>query len=206
MGAHYKLNIARRDVSAFKNRLLERQLDKNDRSFLHFAEDDWSGWRINGCQQINRGGFTLGYKVDESDRSNFFEEACALIDAVPGRKHAIRLFRLAPGVHIGLHIDTGEYYLHRHWREIRKVHIPIITNPACRSYEDNDGVLTHYWPQEGEFWFLDGNERHAAFNYGDDYRWHLVVDIDPTPELFDLRMRGEPAGDVRPKGPFVKML
>lgn len=206
--AHYKLDIETHDVLQFARSIEQKQLSKNDRSFLHFAQDDWSGWLINGCRQVNRGGFVLGYTVDDlANRASFFPEACAIVDAVPGKKHAIRLFRLAPNVHIDLHVDTGEYYLHRHWREIRKVHVPIITNPGCRNYEEVDGVKQYYWLRPGEFWLLDGNQRHGAMNFGEEFRFHLVIDVDPTPELFNLCRRAEPTtrASLLSSG-FVKML
>jgi hypothetical protein len=206
--AHHRLDLPTLNVDAFVRALEQKQLNKDDKSFLHFAEEDWSGWLINGCRQVNREGFVLGYTVDSlANRASYFPEACPFIDAVPGEKHAIRLFRLAPGVNIDLHVDTGEFYLRRHWREIRKVHVPLVTNESCRNYEEINGQKHYYWFKPGEFWMLNGNERHGALNYGLRYRWHLVIDVDPSPELESLmRPGGESVGPAQPSTREIKML
>jgi hypothetical protein len=156
--------------------------------FIYFDGDKWSGWRINGCAQRVSGNVVLGYYMNSNlAQVHDFPEAEALLRMIPGVKHAVRLFKLSPGASVGLHRDQGEFYMNRKWWQVRKVHIPLITNDGCRHlYEGTDGQIGSVTMKIGEAWYLNGTRLHGAENKGNCDRWHLVVDVDPTTNLYSL--------------------
>lgn len=105
---------------------------------------------------------------------------------IPGVVHAVRLFRLAPGGFTSYHTDIGEFYFWKHWTELRKIHIPIITNAASYQYSIRNGEPQRHQFQAGEFWYLNGSRMHGSENFGNQDRWHLVVDVEPSDQLKEL--------------------
>ncbi|MCA1639919.1 MAG: aspartyl/asparaginyl beta-hydroxylase domain-containing protein [Acidobacteria bacterium] len=158
------------------------------KGYIYFDGDDWAGWRINGCGQKIQGEQILGYYMNpDLNYLHHFTEAEKLIEMMPGQIHAVRLFKLKAGAKVDLHKDGGEFYLERKWWEVRKIHIPIITNKGCRhSYLAKDGTVKSVAMKQGEAWYLNGTHLHGAENYGNNDRWHLVIDVDITDELYAM--------------------
>ncbi|WP_338693272.1 aspartyl/asparaginyl beta-hydroxylase domain-containing protein [Bradyrhizobium sp. 26S5] len=166
------------------NAILQRRWAESRDGRVNFHGERWTGWCINGCEQLVRGGFVLGYRMSMASLPKIdLPEANAIIEKIPGKKHAVRLFRLSPGHVVQTHVDAGEFYVERDWREVRKVHVAIITNDDCVNFEGEpaEGRSIHMRP--GEYWYLDGTVPHGASNLGTNHRWHLVIDVDPNPKL-----------------------
>jgi hypothetical protein len=92
-----------------------------------------------------------------------------------------RFMRVAPGCRVPRHNDVGW-----HWFRRIRVHVPVVTSPSVIFHCADKQV--HMAP--GEVWIFDNFEDHAVDNDSDAFRVHLVVDVIPTPEFFDLVSRG----------------
>jgi len=128
-------------------------------------------------------------------------EAEALIAAIPGEKHRIRLMRLAPGGgELTRHADiTDEDAGVARGRTLR-IHIPIITNPGVEfRMWTLEGEQIAARMAEGEAWYLDTRKPHTAVNRGDSERIHLVMDVESSPEMIEL-LTGERAAPAEPAG------
>jgi hypothetical protein len=184
--AHYRLGITE-SVTRLADALLRSPPTDQDSFHVPFEGEHWAGWCINGCRLVRRGGFVLGYEMSGSNNTDgWFPEAEPLLARIPGKKQAVRLFMLNAGRTVHLHEDEGEYYLRRHWREVRKVHVPILTNDNCFNFELRGGTEVKHYMKPGEFWYLNGTKSHGAANLGRSARWHLVVDVDPSEQLDKL--------------------
>lgn len=87
---------------------------------------------------------------------------------------------IAPGSYINTHVDGYLSYL---WSE--KIHVPIITNDSSYNVGfSNDGKhLTYTHLEVGKIYIINNLKPHSAFNFGDTYRAHFIMD------LFDLQKR-----------------
>jgi|GEM_PF-1394957 len=90
----------------------------------------------------------------------------------------VRIFAARRGGYIRPHRDfTGSLLP---WN---RVHIPLQTNEACLSSEDD--VVYHM--DVGEIWLFDGSRPHSGIAFSETMRLHLVIDFAPAvpvPELF----------------------
>lgn len=105
---------------------------------------------------------------------------------LPGKIVLARLSSLEAGGHIHEHYDATESVDFNHWR----IHIPIVTSPEVHFYL---GYRRRRW-KEGEVWIGDFTFPHSIHNHGSKDRVHLVIDLQPSPELLQLL----PAGHMDP--------
>jgi|SRR5450631_2542340 len=90
----------------------------------------------------------------------------------------VRVFAARRGGYIRPHRDFAGSSLP--WN---RVHIPIQTNDACLSSEDD--VVYHMGI--GEIWLFDGSRPHSGIALSETMRLHLIIDFVPhvpVPELF----------------------
>jgi Aspartyl/Asparaginyl beta-hydroxylase len=85
--------------------------------------------------------------------------------------------KLPSGASILPHVD--EYDIHR-WDE--KVHIPLVTNDACfnTTFSLDAEPLTATHLLVGGAYAINNLIPHGAYNYGEQDRIHLILDIVPT--------------------------
>lgn len=85
-----------------------------------------------------------------------------------------RLMMLAPGASANTHLDARY-----HWFRRIRIHIPVVTNPeaffTCNGETVNMKV--------GEVWTFNSAKPHAAENFSNKGRIHLVIDTKGSPEL-----------------------
>jgi hypothetical protein len=55
-----------------------------------------------------------------------------------------------------------------------RLHIPVITNPEC-AFETNEGKF--HMPADGSCYLVKVNCQHRAYNYGDEDRIHIIMDV-----------------------------
>lgn len=92
-------------------------------------------------------------------------EACARLRVAKlGR---VMLVELAPGGHIDLHSDEGDYAAH-----YERFHIPL-TSDAGNEFH-NGGQVLHMQP--GELWRFNHRKQHEVFNNSATPRIHLIID------------------------------
>jgi orotate phosphoribosyltransferase len=80
------------------------------------------------------------------------------------------IVRLRPGGRVHRHIDWGKYYLPRD-----RYHIVVTNNPGSSLTCGRQTIA----PREGEVWWLDNKQTHAAFNSSESPRIHIILDLLP---------------------------
>ena len=186
--AHSRLNLAPVDVSAMAQSIAARSLNDTMLGYVPLHEK-WEAWCVNGCHLSHFEDYAPVYCLDQTkDNDLVFPEISELLAALKEvRKYAIRLLKLAPGGVIKFHVDDYEKFDGGHWRQVRKLHLPIISNEFCRNFEESaDGSFHSFWLEPGSFWHLDGTRVHGACNFGNSDRWHLVIEIEQSNELEKL--------------------
>jgi hypothetical protein len=126
----------------------------------------------------------------------------ALMDSIPGRKHRVRLMRLAPGNgELTRHSDITDPDAGTGRGQLMRLHFPLATNPLVifRSWTLTGGVQTAHMG-EGEAWYLDTRKPHTARNDGGSERIHVVADVEASPRLAGLANRPAPVEDFT--GPY----
>jgi hypothetical protein len=115
-------------------------------------------------------------------------EAEPIIQAIPGRKHRIRLMALAPGGgELTRHADITDPDAGVAEGMLMRIHIPLVTNDSVRFRQWLlDGHQRDVHMGEGEAWYLDTRKPHTAKNDGGSERIHLVMDVESCPELLEL--------------------
>src|SRR6185312_11770638 len=80
------------------------------------------------------------------------------------------LVRLKPGGKVYEHIDEGEYYKKRN-----RYHL-VLQSPNGSVLNSGGENVTM---RNGELWWFDNKKMHSALNYGDDWRIHIIFDMQP---------------------------
>jgi hypothetical protein len=129
---------------------------------------------------------------DKRDTSTDVRQKLAYIDGLlertfkPEYVSLVRIFAARRGGYIRPHRDfTGSVLP---WN---RVHIPLQTNDACLSSEDD--VVYHM--AVGEIWLFDGSRPHSGIALSEAMRLHVVIDFvadAPVPELFRDRRDYQP--------------
>jgi hypothetical protein len=88
-----------------------------------------------------------------------------------------RLMMLAPSASANTHLDARY-----HWFRRIRIHIPVVTNPEA--FFTCNGETVHM--EAGEVWTFNSAKPHAAENFSDKGRIHLVIDTKGSPELDEL--------------------
>jgi len=84
------------------------------------------------------------------------------------RQYSCFMARLRPGGVIGEHIDRGSFLELCH-----RVHVPLKSNEDVRYVIDDQ---TYYW-EPGNIYEFDNTRMHGVYNFSNDYRIHLVVNL-----------------------------
>ena len=71
-----------------------------------------------------------------------------------------------------------------------RLHFPLQTNPKVEFKQWNaDGTSTKCKMGEGELWYLDMRKPHTAVNFGEQDRYHLIIDVKSDQRLRDWLVR-----------------
>lgn len=80
-----------------------------------------------------------------------------------------------PGATVLPHIDPRRYHQLAH-----RVHCVLKTNNRCRNFHfipEKEYEIVYFHMKQGRLYDLDNIIPHAAFNYGNEDRLHIIVDI-----------------------------
>lgn len=118
---------------------------------------------------------TENYTFFENELNNISEIIKQFTD---GKGYLLRaiLVKLLKKTDIPTHIDWANETL----KFVRRIHIPIITNPDCIFTVNEDSINM----KEGEIWEMNnGQLKHSVHNNGEEDRVHLIIDwMEKTPE------------------------
>ena len=71
-----------------------------------------------------------------------------------------------------------------------RLHFPLQTNPKVEFKQWNaDGTSTKCKMGEGELWYLEMRKPHTAVNFGEQDRYHLIIDVKSDQRLRDWLVR-----------------
>jgi hypothetical protein len=141
----------------------------------------------------------LKLEISDSPLRALLKEAEPLISAIPGKKHRIRLMRLAPGGgELTRHADITDPDAGTLPGRLLRIHIPLLTNPKVQfqMWLLNGSRVTENMAL-GEAWYLDTRKPHTAANLGPEQRIHLVMDVESCPELLAL-LEAQKKGEIPP--------
>lgn len=92
----------------------------------------------------------------------------------------VRFAYLAPGFQVKPHIDYDPSYVTRY-------HIPMITNDKCIvCVNRKDEVRTVNFAADGRIYFLNTGHKHWVENNSDQWRLHLIIDVQNQDDLDTL--------------------
>lgn len=126
----------------------------------------------------------LQWSIQDTPLRAQIPECEALIDLVPGKKHRVRLMKLAAGAALLRHADITDLDAGTADGKLLRIHIPLVSNP--QTFVDQwelDGHVKSCNLKVGEVWYLDTRKPHGVRNEGKTDRIHLVMDVESSPEL-----------------------
>jgi Aspartyl/Asparaginyl beta-hydroxylase len=138
----------------------------------------------------------LRWKLKDSPLYDTVPGIRALVGRLPGRKHRVRLMRLAPGNgELTRHSDITDPDAGTRPGQLLRIHLPLITNPRVvfQSWTPM-GARQVARMDAGTAWYLDTRKPHTAVNEGPAERIHVVADVESTPELLALATMPAEAG------------
>lgn len=69
--------------------------------------------------------------------------------------------------------------------KIMRLHIPIITNHNVKFFI-GEPIIKEYYLQEGNLYYIrSGDKPHYVENNSNQDRYHLIIDLQPTPDLLN---------------------
>jgi hypothetical protein len=194
------------DVVPLARALAKRKLEFADHYSTYNANKTWSALALRGYGGvpdfiIKPSEMAKKWKTENPDKLSWsledtplraqLPEAEALLRAVPGKHHRVRLMRLAPGGgELKRHADITDPDAGVEFGRLLRVHIPIVTNPGVQ-FEAWDlmGNRSQVHMAPGAAWYLDTRKPHTARNDGATERIHLVVDVESSADLLALLPR-----------------
>lgn len=135
------------------------------------------GWKAENADK-------LGWTIQDTPLRAKIPECEPLIEMVPGKKHRVRLMKLAAGASLLRHADITDMDAGTADGKLLRIHVPIVTN--SETFVDQwelNGHIKSCNLKVGEVWYLDTRKPHAVRNGGKSDRVHLVMDVESSPEL-----------------------
>jgi hypothetical protein len=164
-----------------------------------YSDYQSGGWYV--AQLVNSSGRTDQLKIDGGEPVptpllEQFPSISRFLQDTPLDVRIARLASISPGSWMHEHNDDVGIQEQR-----QRLHIPIVTNK--RAVLCFDGAHVHL--DSGYLWKLD-HERvpHAAANYGDDSRVHLILDCRVNAALKELMARETINGELVERLPVLE--
>lgn len=139
----------------------------------HFNESDYSGtWSSFSLRSNSGSEIDIMATPNATYKNTATLEMCTyfkeILDSFKCEKEAVRLLSLSPNSFIKEHTDPDGGYQDGFFR----IHIPVKTNSKVE-FILNGNLLPM---QAGECWYANFSLPHFVSNYGDEDRFHLVID------------------------------
>ena len=116
-----------------------------------------------------------------------------IVESIPTDIYLVRILKLKAGGRIKFHTDEVVF---KRRKDIIRCHLPIVTNDnvmfqigfprgsPAPGFEVWDADILHERHLDSGFlWFTNVNTLHGVANNGKTDRYHLVIDLRPTPEM-----------------------
>ena len=197
-----RLSLNKKDISNIVNKI-QVKLDSLPEFTNHYSnynsKGSWSGLSLRGYRkdpafitkpiEMNKkwkaeNPGCLDWQLEDTCLRWEFFEIEKLLDMLPGNKHRIRFMRLKPDGGLKRHTDLVDPDQGISDGKLARIHFPIITNKKVKFQNwDWDASSPEIHMKVGEAWYLDVRKPHCAVNFGNEYRIHLVVDVESNASL-----------------------
>ncbi len=166
------------DVARMKADL--ERFQNSDAWLTHYDQALSQGWRaillkskngdVSGPEsQYPSWDFSDYRRTRYVDELPYFREIMDQLKCPQGR---MRIMRLAPGMVINIHHDTGPEVGCLAFKQVR-LHVPIVTNDRVTFFVGGERIKM----LPGHLYYVNFSKRHYVRNDGDEARTHLVMDL-----------------------------
>jgi hypothetical protein len=205
-----KLDVPVQDTSKIMEQILKLNMDDFANHYSNYNKgNSWRGMVVKGYGGlvdfiIKPAEMTNSWKKENKEKLDWKVEDTPLRKTVTEVEHFVKLLQEElphlkdEDKHIEririLRLSKGEGELERHTDRQDKdagigdgqwtrIHFPLQTNPDVKFTQWNyDGSSTTLRMGLGECWYLDMRKPHTAINFGDEDRYHLIIDIQSNSE------------------------
>jgi hypothetical protein len=149
--------------------------------FIEKPDEMAKRWKADNAEK-------LAWTLEDTPLRALLPEAEAIVAAIPGVKHRVRLMRLAArNGELTRHADITDRLAGTAEGSLLRIHIPLVTNSEVVFNEWLlNGSTVEARMEQGSAWYLDTRKGHTARNAGDCDRIHLVMDVESNPALLAL--------------------
>lgn len=204
-----RLDVPIQDTSKIMEQILKLNMDDFANHYSNYNKgNSWKGMVVRGYGGlvdfiIKPEEMTNSWKKDNKEKLEWKVSDTPLRGIVTEVEHFVNILKeelphLKDEKHIEririLKLSKGEGELQRHTDRQDKdagigdgqwtrIHFPLQTNPDVKFTQWNyNGSKTTLRMGLGECWYLDMRKPHTAINFGEQDRYHLVIDIQSNPE------------------------
>tara|TARA_B100000131_G_scaffold318843_1_gene363528 strand:+ start:199 stop:1512 length:1314 start_codon:yes stop_codon:yes gene_type:complete len=135
-------------------------------------------WRKENAEKLE-------WKVEDTPLRERLTEVEKFAKLLPFEHERIRILKLSQGEgELERHTDRQDVEAGIGDGQWARLHFPLKTNPKVEFTQWNcDGSVTKSKMGKGELWYLDMRKPHTAINFGEEDRYHLIIDVKSGPEL-----------------------
>jgi hypothetical protein len=204
-----RLDVPTQDTSKIMEQILKLNMDEFANHYSNYNKgNSWKGMVVRGYGGlvdfiIKPEEMTNSWKKDNKEKLGWKVSDTPLRGIVTEVEHFVNILKeelphLKDEKHIEririLKLSKGEGELQRHTDRQDKdagigdgqwtrIHFPLQTNPDVKFTQWNyNGSKTTLRMGLGECWYLDMRKPHTAINFGEEDRYHLVIDIQSNSE------------------------
>ena len=129
----------------------------------------------------------LKWGVQDTPLRKYLTEVEKFCKLLPYKHERIRILKLSQGEgELERHTDIQDKEAGIGDGQWARLHFPLQTNPKVEFAQWNtDGSKTICKMREGELWYLDMRKPHTAVNFGEQDRYHLIIDIKSDETIRD---------------------
>jgi hypothetical protein len=200
-----EISLQRLDCEVQDTKLLMEQIMNAQQEFAnHYSNynknDSWSGLVLKGyggkedfiIKPTEMSGTwkknnldKLKWKVEDTPLRKILTEVEKFRELLPYETERIRILKLSKGEgELERHTDIQDKEAGINDNQWARLHFTLKTNPKVEFTQWNgDGTKTECQMGQGELWYLDMRKPHTAINFGEEDRYHLIIDVKSGPEL-----------------------
>ena len=162
-----------------------------DETFIIKPSEMTNSWKKENAEKLD-------WECKDTPLRQKLSEVERYVDLLPFDEiERIRILKLSKGEgELERHTDIQDREAGINNGQWARLHFPLITNDKVIFTQWNtDGTRTKAHMRVGELWYLDMRKPHTAVNFGEEDRYHLIIDVKSD---FHLRNWLENSIEVHP--------
>jgi len=162
-----------------------------DETFIIKPSEMTNSWKKENAEKLD-------WECEDTPLRQKLSEVEKFVDLLPFEEiERIRILKLSKGEgELERHTDIQDKEAGINDDQWARLHFPLITNDKVIFTQWNtDGSRTKAHMRVGELWYLDMRKPHTAVNFGEEDRYHLIIDVKSD---FHLRNWLENSIEVHP--------